>query len=313
LTWKHTAVLCSIMIQGRQIEAFRAVMLTGSMTTAAETIHVTQPAVSRLVRDLESELDLALFFRRGNLVVPTSEAHALLAEVERAFIGLGQIRAFADDLRTGRGGSLRLAVLPAMAAGFVPRFVADFCRRRPNLKVSIHGPPSSVIRDRVAAGQFDIGVTDLRFQRGSLTVTKLDDDAVVAMPAGHRLTGLRVVRAEDLRDERLITVGQVTDSHHPIQVALQAVRCRQVIDTTHSAIACVLVSEGMGVAIVDPFSASEFAGRNVILRAFEPAIRIGTGVVHSSDRVLSMIAQEFRAALLDHVCQFLKRADYLHF
>ena len=300
------------MIQGRQIEAFRAVMLTGSMTTAAETIHVTQPAVSRLVRDLESELDLALFFRRGNLVVPTSEAHALLAEVERAFIGLGQIRAFADDLRTGRGGSLRLAVLPAMAAGFVPRFVADFCRRRPNLKVSIYSPPSSVIRDRVAAGQFDIGVADLRFQRGSLTVTKLDDDAVVAMPAGHRLTGLRVVRAEDLHDEHLITVGQVTDSHHPIQVALQAVRCRQVIDTTHSAIACVLVSEGMGVAIVDPFSASEFVGKGLVVRPFEPSWIIGSALVHSNERALSVIAEEFRDAFLDHVRRYLAQAEYLN-
>jgi DNA-binding transcriptional LysR family regulator len=75
----------------------------------------------------------------------------------------------------------------------------------------------------------------------------------------------------------------------------------------------VFVSEGMGVAIVDPFSASEFVGRNVILRPFEPSIRIGTGVVHSSDRALSMIAWEFRAAFLDHVRQFLERAGYLRF
>ena len=193
---KYDVVLCSAMIQSRQIEAFRAVMLTGAMTTAAETIHVTQPAVSRLVRDLESETGLLLFQRRGNLVVPTTEAHALLAEVERSFIGLGQIRAFADDLRTGRGGSLRLAVLPAMATGFIPRLIADFCRSRPNLKVTVHSPPSSVIRDGVGAGQFDIGVADLRFRRTSLMVTPLDDNAVVAMPAGHRLADLRVVRAK---------------------------------------------------------------------------------------------------------------------
>lgn len=200
-------MLCSTMIQSRQIEAFRAVMLTGSMTTAAESIHVTQPAVSRLVRDLELELGLALFHRRGNLVLPTAEAHAFLAEVERSFIGLGQIRAFADDLRAGRGGSLRIAALPAMAAGFLPRFVAAFCRGRPNLRVTLNGLASSVIRDRVVAGRADIGITDLRIQRDSLTVTPLDDNAVVAMPAGHRLAELRVVRTEDLHDEHLISLS----------------------------------------------------------------------------------------------------------
>lgn len=306
-------MLCSPMIQSRQIEAFRAVMLTGSMTTAAEAIHVTQPAVSRLVRDLEYETGLALFHRRGNTVVPTAEAHALLAEVERSFIGLAQIRAFADDLRSGRGGSLRIAALPAMAAGFLPRFVANFCRGRPNLKVAINGLPSSVVRDSVAAGRVDIGIADLRLQRTSLAVTPLDDDAVVAIPTGHRLADLRVVRAEDLHDEYVISLSQFADSYHPIQVALRSVRRRQAIDTIHSTIACVLVSEGVGAAIVDPFSASEFIGRNVVLRPFEPSVSIGTAIVHSSDRALSMIAQEFRTAFLDHVREFLGRADYLRF
>ena len=72
-------------------------------------------------------------------------------------------------------------------------------------------------------------------------------------------------------------LGRSSDSNHPIQVALQSVHHRQAIETTKSTIACVFVSEGMGVAIVDPFSASEFVGRNVILRPFEPSIKIGTG------------------------------------
>jgi DNA-binding transcriptional LysR family regulator len=97
------------------------------MTAAAEAIHVTQPAVSRLIRDLEQELGLALFHRRGNALIPTTEANALLTEVERSFIGMAQIRAFADDLRSGRHASLRIGVLPAMAAGFVssPGSVGD--------------------------------------------------------------------------------------------------------------------------------------------------------------------------------------------
>jgi DNA-binding transcriptional LysR family regulator len=299
------------MIQNRQIEAFRAVMMTGAMTTAAEMIQISQPAVSRLVRDLEQQLGLTLFRRRGNLVVPTHEATALLAEVERSFVGLAQISAFADDLRRGRTGSLRVAALPTMAAGFAPRFIAEFCRGLPGLKVSIDGLSSQEVRDRVAAGRYDIGVAAFPFRHGSLAVTPLEDKAVIALPVGHRLAAHRVVRPEDLQQENLILLTRLAGGQHPIAAVLQSARPRQVIETSLSSIACVFVSEGMGIAIVDPFSVSEFVGRNVVARPLEPSFNIGTAIVHSTERPLSMVAEEFRTAFLDHIHRFLQRADYL--
>jgi DNA-binding transcriptional LysR family regulator len=300
------------MIQSRQLEAFRAVMLTGAMTTAGNMINVTQPAVSRLVRDLEIKLGFTLFHRRGNLVVPTAEAYALLEEVKRSYVGLDQIHDFARDLRAGRGGSLRVAALPAMAAGFIPRFVAAFCRARPQLKVSVDGLPSTMIREHVVAGRYEIGITGLQFQsHSSFKITPIDDPAVVAIPAGHPLSKLDVVRPKDLYDQNLILLSKFTRGLHPIELALQAIPRRQLIDTPLGTIACVLVSEGMGIAIVDPFSASEFVGKNVVFRKFKPTLNIGTAIVHSSERKLSKIAVEFRAALVLHARKFLERADYL--
>jgi DNA-binding transcriptional LysR family regulator len=297
------------MINSRQVEAFRAVMLTGAMTAAAEIIHVTQPAVSRLIRDLEAEIGLALFHRRGNLVVPTAQAQALLTEVERSFVGLNQIRAFADDLRTGQGGTLRVAALPAVAAGFLPRFIAKFSRERPRVSVLMDGLSSAAIRDGVVAGAFDLGITAFPFQRASLTITPLEDNAMVAMPENHRLTRHKVVRAKDLHDENLILLTRFRRGLHPVEVALQSVVRRSPVETPLATMACVLVSEGMGVAIVDPFSASEFVGKGVVLRPFEPSWIIGTALVHSRERALSVVAREFRDAFLEHARQALARAD----
>ncbi len=298
------------MIQSRQLEAFRAVMRTGAMTAAAESIHVTQPAVSRLVRDLEQELGLTLFLRRGNLVLPTAEARAMLVEVDRLFTGVGQIRDYAEDLRTGRGGSLRIAALPAMASGFLPRFVAGFCRERPKLKVVLDGLSSTVIREQLTAGLYDIGFTAYPFQRDSLVVTPLNDDAVVVIPSGHRLAPKLVVHSEDLNDETLILLSKFRGGLHPVEVALQSVRSLTAIETSLSTIACVLASEGVGVAIVDPFSASEFTGRGVVIRRFEPALTVGTAMVSSRDRSPSVIAREFTAAFLDHTRDFLESGRY---
>src|ERR1700738_3691425 len=75
-------------INSRQVEAFRAMMLTGSVTEAAKLMAVTQPAVSRLLRDFQALLKMELFERRGRGLVPTASATALYMEVERSFVGL---------------------------------------------------------------------------------------------------------------------------------------------------------------------------------------------------------------------------------
>ena len=304
------------MIQSRQIEAFRAVMLIGTMTGAAEAMGVTQPAVSRLIRDLEAELGLPLFDRRGGLVVPTAAATALMVEVERSFVGLERIAAFAQRLRSGRGGSLRIAALPAMAAGFLPRFIAGYSRERPLVKILVAGLPSNGVRDGVIDGRFDLGLTAYHAQRRgfpylrqALDVTPLGDGAVVAMPPGHRLAARSILHAEDLRDEPLILLSTQENEPHPIDVALRSVSRRTSIETQLATIACVLVSAGAGLAVVDRFSASEFGDRNLVVRPFEPSGIIGTAIVASRGRALSAIADDFRAAFLEHVRLFLARND----
>jgi DNA-binding transcriptional LysR family regulator len=299
------------MLQSRQVEAFRAVMLTGAMTAAAEMIHVTQPAVSRLIRDLEAELGLVLFERRGNLVIPTAQAHALQAQVEKSFVGLQQIRDYADDLRTGRSGTLAIAALPAMAAGFLPRFVAAFCRDRPGLRVTIDGRPSAMVRDDVVSGRFELGLSLVPFQRKALTATIFADEAVVIMPATHRLSANMSVVPQDLAGEDIVLLSKFRQGAHPVERELQSVRLGRVIETSLSTIACVMVSEGAGLAIVDPFSASEFLGRGLVLRQLQPSMVVGTALVHSSERPLSVAAAEFHASFSDHVRTFLDQAAYL--
>jgi len=195
---------------------------------------------------------------------------------------------------------LRVAALPAVAASFLPRFLASFCRARPNLKVLVDGLPSRVVRDGVESGQFDIGIAAMPFQRKMLTVTPLNDRAMVALPKAHRLASRRSVHARDLDDENLILLSKFQGSLHPVEVALQSVRGSRNIETSLSTIACVLVMEGVGVAIVDPFAASDYVGRGLVLRPFEPSLTVGTAVMRSSERELSLIAQEFFDAFLEH-------------
>ena len=103
----------------RQLEAFAAVMSTGSVTAAGRLLGRSQPAISRLLQELEAEIGYALFSRSGPRVTPT-ERFLLYEDVERALAGMRQIRERAGEIARGQAQPLLIAATPALAAGLVP-------------------------------------------------------------------------------------------------------------------------------------------------------------------------------------------------
>src|SRR3712207_770227 len=100
----------------RSLQAFRLTVLTGSVSAAAETMGRTQPAVSRLLKELEEDVGFRLFDRVKGRLQPTSEARLFFEEVQRSFIGLDRIASIAGEIRRGRRGTLAIASLPAAAS-----------------------------------------------------------------------------------------------------------------------------------------------------------------------------------------------------
>lgn len=290
----------------RQIEAFRCLMVTGSMTMAARLMGVTQPAISRLLRDLQGELNLTLFEKRGTGVAPTAEATALYAEVERSFVGLDRIRASAEEIRTRRTGSLRIAALPALANGFLPRFAGCFLAARPQLDLGLFGVISPLVIDWVANRQCDIGFAEIPIANPGLEVDPMPALARVAVvPEGHRLARKSVITPKDFEGENFISLKHGAGSRFMIDrvFADRGISRLMRVETHLSEIMCGLVSSGFGVAICDPFTAAEFAGRGVVARPFRPRIPFEFGVLHPPGPQPSSIAQEFICEFRAHILE----------
>jgi DNA-binding transcriptional LysR family regulator len=288
-------------ISSRQIEAFRMVMLTGSITGASEALFVTQPAVSRLIQSLEDTTGLKLFERRGNQIVPTAEATALLAEVERSFIGLSRIGAFAQALRDQKAGSLRIAAMPALASSILTRFAARFSVRRPDVHISISGFPSHLVIDAVASGQADFGYADGPLDRIGLEVETFPVAAVVILPKDHRLARQDCITPADLEGERFVGIGRGTLFRSRIDTALAGIPRTISLETPLSHIACLLVAEGVGVSLVDPYSAQEFLDKGIIAKPFTPFIDAGFVGLHSPQHPPSALAATFTREFREHV------------
>jgi DNA-binding transcriptional LysR family regulator len=285
-------------INPRQIEAFRALMLTASTVRAAEVMSITQPAVSRLVKELQAALQLTLFERRGTRLVPTSEAIALYAEVERSYVGLERIAQAAKDLRERRSGVLRVAAMPALCNGFLPRFSGRFLADRPHLDFALVGLLSHTVLDWVVSDQCDLGFASGPIEHAAVTSQKMPPVRYVAVvPEGHKLARRRVIRPRDFAGEPFIALGPTTPSRFRIDdlFSRHGVARRIRVETPLSEIVCGLVASGLGISLCDPFTAAEYATRGVVARTFEPALEFQVAALYPSHRSVSPVAREFIA------------------
>ncbi|KMO29468.1 LysR substrate-binding domain-containing protein [Methylobacterium aquaticum] len=293
----------------RQVEAFRATMLTGSVTEAAALMGVTQPAVSRLLRDLQALLNMPLFEKRGTGLVPNAAATALYTEVERSFVGLERIGAAAEEIRSRRTGFLRVAALPALANGYLPRLAGHFLKERPNLNLSLFGVISPIVVDWVTNNQCDVGFAEVPIAHDGVPSRRLPAVARVAvLPEGHRLAEKAEIGPRDFEGETFVSLSAGSTGRHLVDQVFHRDGVRRIlrIETALSEILCGLVSSGIGVSISDPFTAREFEGRGVVVRPFVPRIEFEFAAVFPAQRSPSPVALD----LVEAVQQSMATAPY---
>jgi DNA-binding transcriptional LysR family regulator len=280
----------------RQVEAFRSVMLAGTVVGAARLMSVTQPAVSRAIGLLELRIGYKLFERRGRRLVATPEGEALYREIEPLYGSLDRIAQVAQDIRFQRAGALRIATLPALAQWLVPRAIARFLTSRPKVSVFVQSLPSRQIAELVSTRQFDVGVVELPLSRPAITIEPLEPSPSVAViPAGHRLAGKRQISLKDLNGERMILLSQHSFVRYQIDDAFSklGVAPHVVLETPSSSIACALVAAGAGITLVSRWTAEPFAGAQVVVKPVKEALASRTAIIFPEPGARLSLAEAF--------------------
>lgn len=280
----------------RHLEAFRAVMLAGSVVGAAELLNVTQPGVSRTIRLLELRLGFDLFERRGRRLVPTEKGEALYREVAQVYIGVERIGQVALDIRLQRAGALRIATLPALAHGLVPQAVSSFLRERPKVSLLVQSLPSRQIADLVSTRQFDIGIVELPLSRSGIQSHPLEPvPMIAAMPAGHPLATKQRISLKDLDKVRMVLLSQHSYVRYQIDDAFSSLHVapQVVVETPTSSIACALAAAGVGVTLVSRWTAMSFAGPGLAVRPLKEPLASRYAVIFPEGPPPGMLAQAF--------------------
>ena len=172
----------------RQLEAFHAVMTAGSVTQAAGQLGVSQPAISRVLADLELNVGFPLFEKMARKLRPTERARLLHAEVERSLSGLAQIEAIADRLREQGEGQFRLAIVPSLVAAICEHVLTPYAAAHPGVSIIVETPTTLNALDWSSGAQADLGITFEPIALPGVTSEVLGHtEAVCLLPGGHDL------------------------------------------------------------------------------------------------------------------------------
>mgnify|MGYP006276528751 CR=1 FL=1 len=195
----------------KQLETLYAVMRAGTITAAARDLHVTQPAVSAIIKHAELQLGINLFERAGGRLHPTPEALALEPELREIFGRVESVGQMMRQLRDDRSSRLVVAAPPTLVSALLPQALADLREQSPEIEVSVHSLPNMLAIARVVRREADIGLVYEPLNEPTLQVRPLlGSEMVCALPRGHPWARRKAIALRDLADRELISTGPAT-------------------------------------------------------------------------------------------------------
>jgi len=284
----------------RQVEAFRAVMIAGTTTAAADMLFISQPAVSRLLSDFEDSVKVKLFERQKKRLIPTPEALILFDEIERSFVGIEKLARTAEELREFHRGTLRIACMPTLAQELLPRVAQEFQQQNTGVSMTLQVRSSQQVADWIATQHFDIGFSAIKVSDPAIKVEPLARTQMVCiLPPGHKLKDKDEIVPQDLEGEIFISLGTEQSVRYKVDdVFEQADVNRQMLfDTQVSHVACSYVLSGSGVSLVDPVTAINYIDRGLIVKPFKPEISFKYNIIYPATRSVSRLSLEFSKLL----------------
>jgi DNA-binding transcriptional LysR family regulator len=290
------------MMNLRHIEIFHAVYVNGSVSAAARALNISQPSVSKTLRHAELLLGFELFQRTSGRLVPTEDAHALFSDVAEIQDRVRALREAGRNLRAGAGMTLRVSALPSIALGALPNAVSRFLKMRPGVRFDLQTVHHDDLLGKLYERETDIAIANETprgaplgqhwLGEGELVVLYREED----MPdAPARLELAQLVGHPFITLAASGPIGRIFSD----ELERMGVELNEVASARTFYIAAALVAAGVGLTIVDSFTAEAWMAPGLAMRSLKPPITFDLHAIHLLDRPPSALASEFLAVLGD--------------
>lgn len=292
-----------INISTRALRAFISLVEQKSFTRAASANHLSQPAFSALIRALEEEVGARLFARTTRSVELTAEGAVLVEPARRLLRDAEEVLTDLRDHVARRRGRVAIAVLPSLAAGWLPALLARFHQEHPGIELDVADALSDECTSRVRLGRADFALAATRVEVAELRTERFCTDRFhLVCRKDHALArGRGAVTLNDLLPHPIVQLARSSSVRQYIESTIYPRQLRTVLELEQLSSVAGMVRAGLGVTVVPSLTLFHFEHPDLVSR---PVLAAGLTrevfLVRRSDRGLSLAAQALCSLLMKH-------------
>lgn len=282
----------------RHLEYFIEIARQGSFSKAAAILHVSQPSISEMIKDLEAELGAPLFYRAAKQVELTDAGQVALEQAQQIVTLFQNLTVHMDDTCLLKKGKIRIGIPPITASTFFPRLLGEFKQNYPTVQIQLHEYGSKKIQQGIEEGSLDFGIVCIRPSKAdNFGVLPFPEDPlrIIVHPA-HPLTGFPAINFAMLENEPFILYSEDFSLHDQILHRCKLAGFKPVIicETSQREFMTQMVEAKLGIALLPAKICTALNPAAIVsIPLADPQIYLQLALIWRKDRYLSLAARRW--------------------
>ncbi|WP_062234641.1 LysR family transcriptional regulator [Fictibacillus sp. FJAT-27399] len=281
----------------RHLEYFSEVAKQLSFTKAASVLHVSQPSISKAIKNLEEELGVHLFDRTKNLEL-TDAGKAVLYNAQKVLETFYNLTSELNDVMDLKKGEIKIGIPPIIGAAFFSKLVSQYIEFYPLIKITLNEVGSKKIKNEVEDGSLDIGlICNLPINKGNLEIIKvITDPLMLIVNRENPLAKQKIIDLSNLENEPFILYRQDFTLYDRIleECTKKGFSPNVVCQSSQMDFMIEMVDSKLGVALLPSKIAKAINNPNITaLKVSNSNINLELGMVWKKNKYLSTALREF--------------------
>ena len=283
----------------RHIEVFYSVFIHGSVTKAAQDLNVTQPSISKILSQSESDLGIKLFERLNKKMIPTQEAKILFPYAQKVHNNLSNFKKVSSNLVEKPQGDLNIAATHALGIDYLPEAISKFSALNSKATFETVTLHYEEIIKQVLELKVDVGIVYDPVKHDDLINQPIINGKFVVIAPQSFFPNKTIVSINDIKTQPFIKITDKVGPRGPLGSKLEeyllknSLNLNPTFNTETYQVALALVSKGMGITITDKISAESSSHPNIKILDLKPDLEFSLEIVYSKSNPLSLINKSF--------------------
>ncbi|KHF37975.1 LysR family transcriptional regulator [Halalkalibacter okhensis] len=289
----------------RQLEYFSEVAKNLSFTKASATLHVSQPSISKAIKNLEQELNVPLFYRTPKKLELTDAGKAVLVNAKLVLESFYNLTTELTDTMNLQNGEVRIGIPPIIGAAFFSRFITHFKATYPKINIVLTEVGTLKIKKGIEEGLLDIGfICNSTNQANDIEITKmLKDPLMLVVDRSHQLASKKAVHFSELKDEDFILYRNDFSLHEKIiqECFRHDFNPNIVCESSQRDFMLEMVEATLGIALLPSKICNEINNRKIVAIPLEQSnLNLELGIAWKRNKYLSFAVREFLSMSKQH-------------